>query len=40
LLRKALLDVDYFLFAEKLALPRSRPHQVDARILPAFVRTA
>lgn len=36
LLRAALVDVDYFLFAEKFRLLRPRPHQVDPRIHPAI----
>lgn len=36
MLREALIDVDYFLFAEKIALLRPRPHQVDGRIHPAI----
>lgn len=36
MLREALIDIDYFLFAEKLVLLRPRPHQVDARIRPAI----
>lgn len=35
-LRAAVAEVDWFLFAEKFALMRLRPHQVDSRIEPAI----
>lgn len=35
-LRAAVAEVDWFLFAEKFALMRLRPHQVDSRIAPAI----
>ncbi len=36
LLRMAISDLEFFLFREKLALLRLRPHQVDARLRPAI----
>lgn len=36
MLRQALAELDYFLFAEKLRLLRPRPHQTDRRIHPAI----